>query len=484
MDRPKYKIMDALLLSQEGHEPVSTPENYVSSQEDIEFEKKNKAELQAVDKNIEKKKAAGKTEDVRTDQTPIQVGYNVPSQKKEDPEVAPELQPEQTPERPRNSLITPIDKVKDHVAPKSENEDSEESNLESGVNRGIDSMSKLTDEYPNFWVGAAPMLMGALLGDIGEGARAGSEGLIQRYKDERDANKELAKAQAKASDKKMQKFKYRGPDGTRLMGSYDPSTGDKYDASGQLNNGLEPDLTYEERRKVSTDESIRKHKTLGKHTTLKTNDLGQKVIYNQITGNSRLAFDPIGLPPRFEKSAERASDKFNKKAEPLIERMSSIREGFRNLSKKNQLANKLAIMSYVKLIETRLSDHDRNYYTNAVGLKDKIKEQTGQMKSGDINPRLLREARELALGAMQQYKKDYENIRGSHRSQLAGRKFPEESLDQVFGDIPDMDMRLKVYHPEHKFIDGKNKGKYKVKTISLEELKEHEKQGFIVRGAE
>lgn len=64
------------------------------------------------------------------------------------------------------------------------------SSAAEGVKQAHDNVLK---EYPNFWVGAAPLLMGALLGDTAEGARAGSEGLFQRYKDERDAKQAYLK---------------------------------------------------------------------------------------------------------------------------------------------------------------------------------------------------------------------------------------------------------------------------------------------------
>jgi len=82
----------------------------------------------------------------------------------------------------------------------------------NGLEEGVESLKGVTKEYPNFWVGAAPVLMGALLGDIGAGAQAGSEGLMQRYKDERDAGKASRKAAStskKDSQAKRGSFQYK-----------------------------------------------------------------------------------------------------------------------------------------------------------------------------------------------------------------------------------------------------------------------------------
>jgi len=178
MEKPEYKIMDALLLAQEGGSDA--PSNYVETPQD----KADDEWAAKKSKKLDTARAEGRTEKA-TSEAPIGVeGGDIPAQQPqpEQPEVAPELQPEVTPPTPRVASLMPL------ITPRPEVEDQEDQMLEQGTEQAVKDATGFTDEYPNFWVGAAPMLMGALLGDLGAGAKQGGDALIQRYKDERDAS--------------------------------------------------------------------------------------------------------------------------------------------------------------------------------------------------------------------------------------------------------------------------------------------------------
>ena len=58
------------------------------------------------------------------------------------------------------------------------------------IGEGVEQAASFVKESPNFWRGAAPLLMGAMLGDLGAGARAGAKALRAGEKERFELEKE------------------------------------------------------------------------------------------------------------------------------------------------------------------------------------------------------------------------------------------------------------------------------------------------------
>ncbi len=88
---------------------------------------------------------------------------------------------------PVDSLLTNLSNARDMVSEAGQD-------MGANVNQAVEKVKGITDTYPNFWAGAAPLLMGAVLGDVATGAKVGSENLYAI--DKRDSENQILQRKA------------------------------------------------------------------------------------------------------------------------------------------------------------------------------------------------------------------------------------------------------------------------------------------------
>lgn len=339
----------------------------------------------------------------------------------------------------------------------------------TGIGNAVRGVANITDEYPNFWAGAAPLLAGVLSGDMEAGADIAGNTLLQVHKEAYDSQKAAAKASAKAkkdAESKSQKFTYL-EDGSIRAGSFDPTSREYRDSQGVVRTDLQPKLSYQEKQNVR-DESNRK---LGKHFVLKKDDLGRMVKVDKRPGGGiTVLSNTQGLAPVHKKEAEVAATKFNKSAEPIVSNIRELETGFQDLIAGNQLSNKIAVMRFIKEVETRLSDADRNYYSQEISDLKKGQERMRKFGGNVMNPRLIKDAIGLVSRSLGKSKKQYEDIRNTHSSQLGGRDFPKDRIQGVFGDMPSFRESIRMQGPDGTF------------DVPWSDVQEALDRGFKVRG--
>lgn len=267
-----------------------------------------------------------------------------------------------------------------------------------GANQAIEHAKEFTNEHPNFWVGAAPMLMGALLGEVGEGARAGSSGLMQRYKDERDADLSFAKAR-KAASERAPKFK----------DIHDPVTGKttshKWDGQKWTDTGsiVPKDISYQEQKLRGREAS---QVRLGANLRPMKGPQGQPMIWDRMNNTTREIFPESSTTPDQRKIIDTAKTYVRAKIEPAMESFYKMKESVEGLKQGNTIDMKAALMNMVKEAQGggKLSDFDVEFMQYAFG-NQKYIERAQEWASGKMNPRLAREIQSKLIKAMDRSKK-------------------------------------------------------------------------------
>jgi hypothetical protein len=394
--------------------------------------------------------------------------------KKEERAPAPKQEVETAPSSP-SSIIDNLNLDFQNIAPV---EEQEEQNIFA---KGYEAVKGFTDEYPNFWIGAAPLLMGLAFGDMAEGAKWGGSALMQKYKDDMQDRRDWMKEQWKRKeglDSKWQKMPYE-ENGQTYMGRIDVNTGEMRDRHGQVRYDLSVRPDFETRGQMRNQQKYNLWTKKGMQYGYKA-DPTTKLVYriDRRTGDRIPVFDVGSLNPRQQEIAMQVTPKYNAKVDEAVEAFNLNKSSLAGLMDDSILGNRAGIMRFVKEIETRLSDLDRAYYTAEVSALNQKWVELKQQTSNKENPRLLREARVLAVRAMKKHKDHHDYLRKKYGSQLQAFDFKPEDTEKVLGSAAEMEQGVKVYHPAYKTPAGK----FKSKTISIDELDQYLKNGFKIRG--
>ena len=257
-----------------------------------------------------------------------------------------------------------------------------------------DKYQSLTEEYPNFWVGAAPLLAGALLGDIGEGARQGGNALINTW--DRDnkigaANKTaLLKARTTASTKKDPLKPVYLPEKGRSI--YLPES----QIAGMEVGSPTKDLSFQQNR-ISQKEAS--DKRMGRTQETVEDALGHKWKRDKVDGSMRKMFG--GMSKSQLSHVDKVRTDLKKSTSDQVESYGRLTDSLKGLRAGNTLAAKTALKEYAKHVEggQRLSDFDVEFLQFAFGTKEKGLEAIEEFRSGNMNPRLYNElAEQIAIG--------------------------------------------------------------------------------------
>lgn len=341
------------------------------------------------------------------------------------------------------------------------------------------------DENPAFLMGATPVLLGFLTGDTEGGYAMGSKVMFDEAgrrdewaKKEWDAKQKRLLAGAKEKGTKTQmKSMYNKETGEETPFVYDPikqtlvhaETGEPFTSEKYAT-----DIPLETKREINDLADIRLFTAKGQNFTYKKGEDGRLYEVDKMDRGRkpRMVFNPQGLSPTQRIAGKEAAAKYNKIAQPQIESIRDLETSWKDLSSKNQLANKLAIMRFVKEVETRLSDYDRLYYTQEIADVEKFEERYRKLDDNAINPRLKKDGFALAARMLAKAKRKISDARKTGGSQLKGlhKDFPTDRLDGVFGDVPEFANGAWMIHPE-----TKQKAK-----IDWEDVQDHLDKGFKV----
>lgn len=99
------------------------------------------------------------------------------------------------------------------------------------------------------------------------------------------------------------------------------------------------------------------------------------------------------------KVRQKALEEFNKELKILRPTLYELDSAIASLGK-GQLMDKLALMSLVKKVETRLSDQDRAFYTTRNDQLSKLKDMFSKEIWGELSPDLMKEVRTLLQGSV------------------------------------------------------------------------------------
>ena len=309
------------------------------------------------------------------------------------------------------------------------------------LDQGADYLKEKSNA-PHFWEGMAPVLMGALMGDIGAGAAVGADNLYSSAaQDQKDLDAIMKSRASASSSKGTGSLKKVLKDGKSYWVPAD-------EAVYQQVGSAEKNLDYKKAEtQLKNEETFNLWKRQGKNIDYKKDELGTMYAVDKLTGDKRRVFSPQGLAPKHLAIAEKKADKFNKKTESIVDDYRDMQRSLKGLLSKGQLNNKLSLMGLVKTVETRLSDQDRNYYAGEVSALQDIYKLLDRETRNRVNPDRVKEALTLVSQAMSKSKGRYGEIRKNYSSQLSGLGIPSDRANKVFGDMPKFSNSVRVVNP-------------------------------------
>lgn len=315
------------------------------------------------------------------------------------------------------------------------------------------------EKDPSAWLlGATPILVGYLTGGVEEGYKVAGKALTDEAARRReDAKDDLAYARKlklaretaskKESKRKLQEKTLMGKGDNRKYAAlldpetgvyYSPRTGEPLDMSNYIK-----DISAQEKEDIKTRGITQRDEIMGKNFSVKKDSQGRDVLFNRRT-QTFTPLDTRKFAPKQLKFIDDKVDKYNKATAKDRENLRNLEVAYANLTKPNQLANKLAIMSFVKDIEQKLSDYDRTYYTQEISDKDRLKERVRKMGENEVNPRLLQDAINLTSSFIKKTKNKLKDNRSRFSSQIRSRvkDATDEEINNFLGtqvepsDIP------------------------------------------------
>ena len=326
-------------------------------------------------------------------------------------------------------------------------------NAKQGHDIGADEASKqnggplsnlVTD--PRFWVGAAPLLAGFISGYNDEGSKYAAQGYLEvdkRAREDQLLDRQLASKQAlanlkKTGTEKAKQVKLVDDQGRVVGGLFHEETGRYTDTMGNtIHNpriASPQDVGFMQRR---SDIGTQQYMDKGGHLSIGKDDEGRVSILDKL-GRSA---DPIqnmkGFTPNQKKSVKLAKDKYDKVVPDLVTEYTNTMNGLQDITEGNKFGTRLATMSYIKKIEQRMSDADREFYIYPFGEVAKLKEKVRNSNRGNLPPELLTEVKKLVKRDLDMQKKEIMHRSGKVKKDLRTMNpgIDDTGLTQLFPDI-------------------------------------------------
>lgn len=384
------------------------------------------------------------------------------------------------PATPMGQLTPQVQEVAKKSADQYEMDFEPEPTIADNISAGMSKIGKFIDENPAFLMGATPVLMGFLAGDPQVGYEMGSKVLFDEAARREKRLEELRKAEAKrleksGTDKAQMKTLYNKETGEKVAVNYDPVTRTLTDFNGNPIDMAKysADMPLRDQLEMKSLDELARWKAKGGNIDYKKGEDERLYAIDKLNVRKpRLVFDPRGLTPLQREAGEKKAQEYNKVVGKDIDGLSDLESSWNNLLTTNQLANKAAVMRFVKDLESRLSDQDRAYYTSEISRAKQVIARMNEEKTGQMNPRLIRDALGLAAESMRKIKKRLADKRKLYKSQLKGShpNFPKDRLEAVFGELPQ-------YKDGAIMVDPKTLDKYQ---IDWEDIGEYLDKGYQV----
>jgi len=270
---------------------------------------------------------------------------------------------------------------------------------EEEENKPVEYNSPEYDKQALLNMGAAT-LTGALFGDIGAGLK---EAVSQRdkFQKKRDSFQEmraklLAKKRDPSGNGRAQYKTIQNEEGGLDLFQ------DKNDGRGLVDTGLTP-------------------ATAGQNPYMRLVNLRNKNEENK--------------PLRFEKSAAPLQKDFINKTFKIRNAYDSAVTGLKALDSENPFAQKIAIMSSVKEVESKLSDQDRAFYKDEVSALSQLGAEIEQLKSNELNPNLIARARQLLAESVRKMQTRSSDLQSQYTNTLHSN-YPTYNRDLVSEKFP------------------------------------------------
>jgi hypothetical protein len=261
----------------------------------------------------------------------------------------------------------------------------------NGIVEGVQAIGAWGNANPTLLSGAAPLLMGALMGDIGEGARVGGENIYNRYNEVSKHNTAFRRIADKgASNKPTFKDVYNPATGKTTINRWD---GQKWVDTGAEKGSASKDVDYQENLiNTRSKAKIREYKTLGKGLKLTEGPDGQKVIWDKVNKRTSELFPGQNFQPNQKKVISKAQDFVRAKLEPDVASYRKMQDAMSGFKRGETLAMKGALMNVAKEAQGggKLSDFDVEFLQYSFG-RTRWKEAATEYATGRMNPRLARE---------------------------------------------------------------------------------------------
>ena len=229
-------------------------------------------------------------------------------------------------------------------------------------------------------VAGIPMLVGALMGRPGIGAKGAGKALLS----DMDRQYEREKLQFKTNREAKKSgtlYKYKDPSsGLAKFGSYDDAHGNEpmYSTGSS---SLEDQIN---RRKAAEEVKTGAYKEKADYKEEK--NIAQMEREGKVTTG---AFNPSQ-----KKAADSAVKDFDSKIKKNEESMRNLEDAINSLGK-GEFGDKIGFMRVVKSVEDKLSDRDREFYLSFINRLSQVREQARRFKGKGINPELVKQAKSV-----------------------------------------------------------------------------------------
>ena len=233
--------------------------------------------------------------------------------------------------------------------------------------------------------GATPMLIGALMGDIGTGAQVGGQALGKQldWQQKMLMKKQEAANRAPTSEKRRYQTKnIYNPDTKEYeVWDYDTATR-KWYKTGKLA-GYAPSL-YKDPNK--------EYHVYNKADSTSGEIIGKPQIVPFVKKDGTKYF-PKSKHRDIVHDKAREYQKSMNKLEAANDNLDTASNLIKN-TKSGILGSMISVMNLVKSVESKITDQDANRYTAQVSFLEKFFEEVGKLETNEVPIRLLKEAKE------------------------------------------------------------------------------------------
>lgn len=308
--------------------------------------------------------------------------------------------------------------------------------IQFGINSSVETVKNITDEYPNFWVGAAPLLMGALVGDIGEGAKVGGANLTKVY------DNQVKGYQAK----KTASIANKNPVTKVLLNEEGVPTLHKWDGVRFIDTGMVAatpsqniDMASklaETRNKIKNKYSLKDYMAKNKHIKYSKDSLGRDVAIDTLTGyRTRMTDEELGKVQL--DGLNTARKELEGHALKKIETTRNLQRSLENVTSDNMMGTKGAIMQFVKEAQGgKPSDYDVVFITSAFGGLESAKQKMSEFVEGKMKPERRKEFIDMIQKGIRDANRSA--VESYNRALSIGRSYeiPDNKLREYLGAPP------------------------------------------------